>query len=372
MSPPAAGRALVRRLRPPAPQSGVTRRRSATDLAARLRVATRSIRVKVSRPEAELVVLKATHGVLDSPAVGAFLVGLAADYWPLPAWAVAAADPEGQIRLVAARSVEPAFEASVQAVGAWVVHGGAPFATGDLRHDPRVSGQHPMMAVLAFPLIDGAVVSGALVGLDPVPAVDRPVVDAATRAAWQALLGPAARALAAALRVERAEALSVTDDLTRLYNSRFLGQALRRETKRAVRSARPLSLLFIDIDGFKAVNDTYGHLHGSRTLVEVGAVIRASARESDVPARYGGDEFAVVLPDTNREGALFVAERIRERIAAQRFLTADRLDVRLTASVGVATLPDHAASADELVQAADRAMYRVKAAGKNGVQLATD
>jgi len=184
------------------------------------------------------------------------------------------------------------------------------------------------------------------------------------------LLEPAAVALDNALLLKRAEALSLTDDLTHLYNSRFLNQVLRRETKRASRSGRPLSLLFIDLDGFKSVNDTHGHLYGSRALVEAAAVIRGSARETDVVARFGGDEFALVLPDTGGEGAFAVGERIRDRIAEFRFLTGDGLDIHLTASVGVATLPDVAASAEELVQAADKAMYQVKETGKNGIVAA--
>src|SRR5262249_55062311 len=97
-----------------------------------------------------------------------------------------------------------------------------------------------------------------------------------------------------------------------------------------------------------------------------------SARETDVVARFGGDEFALVLPDTGGEGAFAVGERIRDRIAAFRFLQAEKLDIHLTASVGVATLPDVAASAEELVQAADKAMYAVKDAGKNGIQAASE
>jgi two-component system, cell cycle response regulator len=215
-------------------------------------------------------------------------------------------------------------------------------------------------------------VVGALVGLERQPTPAELVFAPRIRRCWTELLAPAGLALDNALRIEKAEALSVTDDLTRLYNSRFMNLSLRRETKRAVRTGSALSLLFIDLDGFKAVNDTYGHLSGSRALVEAAAVIRGCARETDVVARFGGDEFAVILPETGRDGAIMVADRIRERIAAHSFLTADQLDVRLTASVGVATLPDVAASAEELVQAADRAMYRVKVSGKNGIHLAAE
>ena len=137
-----------------------------------------------------------------------------------------------------------------------------------------------------------------------------------------------------------------------------------------MRSGQPLSLLFIDLDGFKAINDTHGHLYGSRALVEAGAVIRDCARETGVVARFGGDEFAVVLPDTGSEGALVVADRVRERLAAHVFLAAEGFNYRLTGSAGVATLPDGVPTIERLLQAADDAMYWVKAHGKDGIQLA--
>ena len=250
------------------------------------------------------------------------------------------------------------------------MHRGEEFVTADLRGDARIRSES-VGAVLAFPL---------QLPRPPRRRAHRPrsrAVVARSRGSRPAccarvrvLLEPAAVALDNALLLKRAEALSVTDDLTHLYNSRYLNQVLRRETKRASRSGRPLSLLFIDLDGFKAINDTHGHLFGSRALVEAAAVIRGSARETDVVARFGGDEFALVLPDTGGEGAFAVGERIRERIAAHKFLAGDGLDIHLTASVGVATLPDVAASAEELVQAADTAMYQVKDSGKNGIQAA--
>jgi diguanylate cyclase (GGDEF)-like protein len=267
------------------------------------------------------------------------------------------------------RGLMPDMGPAVYAVARWVMSRGQEFTTRNLQQDQRVS-DPAAGAVMAFPLSCRGRRVGALVALDRETSAREPRMSASMLRAVRVLLEPASVALDNALLLKRAEALSVTDDLTHLYNSRYLNQVLRRETKRASRSGRPLSLLFIDLDGFKAVNDTYGHLFGSRALVEAAAVIRQSARETDVVSRFGGDEFALVLPDTGGEGAFAVGERIRERIAAHKFLAGDGLNIHLTGSVGVATLPDVAASSEELVQAADKAMYAVKETGKNGIQAA--
>jgi diguanylate cyclase (GGDEF)-like protein len=251
------------------------------------------------------------------------------------------------------------------------MHHGEEFLTANLRADERIKADR-VGTVVGLPLACRGRRIGAIIGLDPEPSSRQPRLAPTVLRAIRMLLEPAAVALDNAMQLKRVEALSVTDDLTRLYNSRYLNQVLRRETKRASRNGRPLSLLFIDLDGFKSINDTHGHLFGSRALVEAATVIRGSARETDVVARFGGDEFALVLPDTGADGAYAVGERIRERIADHIFLTGEGLTIRLTASVGVATLPDVAISADELVNAADAAMYVVKARGKNGIQAATE
>jgi two-component system, cell cycle response regulator len=245
------------------------------------------------------------------------------------------------------------------------------FASANLQLDSRIRTAGALPAsVIAFPLTSRGRQVGALVGMDRHRSSREPRMAPVVVRAIRVLLEPVAAALDNAMLLKRAEELSVTDDLTSLYNSRYLNLVLRRETKRASRSGRPLSLLFLDLDGFKAVNDRHGHLFGSRALVEAASVIRASARETDVVSRFGGDEFALVLPDTGGEGAYAVGERIRERIAAHSFLASAGLNIHLTVSVGVATLPDAAASVEELVQAADNAMYQVKDRGKNGIQAA--
>jgi diguanylate cyclase (GGDEF)-like protein len=297
------------------------------------------------------------------------LVSRVAGWLPFPVWAVVAVDHEEQTGLLGERLVTDEMEQVVQAIGLWVLKHELPFASSAVGHDRRVDGQGG--AALAFPLQARGRTVGALVALDREPAAREPALSLAVQASLGALLEPAALALDNALRMARAEALSVTDDLTQLYNSRYLSLVLRRETKRASRSGRPMSLLFVDLDGFKNVNDLHGHLCGSRALVEVAAVMKATARETDVVARFGGDEFALVLPDTGRDGALALGERIRERIDEHRFLASEGLQVHVTASVGVATLPDVAASADGLMRAADQAMYWVKDHGKNGISVFT-
>jgi diguanylate cyclase (GGDEF)-like protein len=342
---------------------------SGLDLAARLRLFQRQLRSRVERHEALLDVVRSVNTTLEPVEIADLIVERAAVWMPAPSWALVSSDLSGRLSVLAGRGLTPDMGPALHSVAYWVMQRGEEFSSEDLRGDARARSES-VGAVLAFPLGCRGRRVGALIGFDRAPSSRKPQLSPGVLRALRVLLEPASVALDSALLLKRAEALSVTDDLTHLYNSRYLNSMLRRETKRASRSGRPLSLLFIDLDGFKGVNDSHGHMSGSRALVEAAAVIRGSARETDVVARFGGDEFAVVLPDTGGEGAFAVGERVRDRIAAHKFLARDGFDIRLTASVGLATLPDAAASADELMAAADKAMYAVKDSGKNGIQAA--
>jgi len=339
------------------------------DLATRLRTFQRALRRRIEHRDALLDIVRAVNATLEPPQIAELILERAATWLPVPSWAVVSADQSRQLSILSDRGLTPGMGPAVHAIARWVMDRGEDFVTADLARDTRVN-DPAVGAVIAFALGCRGRRVGALVALDRQASAREPRLSTAMLQAIRVLLEPASVALDNALLLKSAEELSVTDDLTHLYNSRYLNQVLRRETKRASRSGRPLSLLFIDLDGFKGVNDTHGHLFGSRALVEAAAVIRTSARETDVVSRFGGDEFALVLPDTGGEGAFAVGERIRDRIAEHRFLAGDGLDIHLTASVGVATLPDVAASAEELVQAADKAMYQVKETGKNGIVAA--
>jgi diguanylate cyclase (GGDEF)-like protein len=160
------------------------------------------------------------------------------------------------------------------------------------------------------------------------------------------------------------ERRALTDGLTGLFNRAYFQQALRREVQRARRNGTSVSLIMMDLDNFKHLNDTRGHVAGDRALVKAAALVKDCVRDIDTSARYGGEEFAVILPETAGQGAFVVAERIRSRIEAQ---FRGRKGPGVTVSGGIATLPDDALEAEQLIMQADKLLYRSKAEGKNRI-----
>jgi len=162
------------------------------------------------------------------------------------------------------------------------------------------------------------------------------------------------------------ENMAITDGLTRMHTRRYLNDRFEEEFGRARSKKSPLSLLMIDVDHFKKVNDQYGHLTGDMVLREVARIIAAQIREIDIAGRYGGEEFCVILPDTDKPGALVVAERIRVAVHEQKIKAYDAT-LAISISIGVAAFPDDAMQMEELLDKSDWALYRAKKSGRNRV-----
>ena len=174
-------------------------------------------------------------------------------------------------------------------------------------------------------------------------------------------------ALVNALLVERYKELVIKDDQTESYNRRYFDRFLSEEVYRAHRYRTSLSLIFLDMDNLKVINNRYGHAMGSKALREVSRRLVSEIRGSDKLFRYGGDEFCVVLPETELKGACDLSERLRLALAGRSFLVDDTPGMTLTASFGVASYPDHARTSLGLIKCADRAMQKVKQSGKNSI-----
>ena len=323
-------------------------------------------------------IVKTANSILEPRKVIELIMGKIQQLIPSEAWSMLMVDEEKQ---------ELAFELALGAKGkdvssyrvkmgegvaGWVAQTGKPAIVNDAARDRRFTRkfdtktQFETRSILCAPLIS----RGRTIGV--VEIINR-VGGRFTQTDLDILLTlvePCAIAIENAMLFQRTEQLTITDDLTKLFNSRYMNLYIGREIKRCKRHGIPLSVIFLDLDGFKGINDQYGHLAGSGTLAEVGSILAEEVRESDILARYGGDEFVVVLPETPPGGALVIAERLRRAIEEHAFLGAQGLSARISASFGIASYPDHALTPEGLIQKADQAMYRVKERDKNGIEVA--
>ncbi|HEV2250008.1 MAG TPA: diguanylate cyclase [Candidatus Limnocylindria bacterium] len=252
----------------------------------------------------------------------------------------------------------------------WTAEHREPALIGDAEADRRVA------AVPGVPLDRKSAIVVPLVADQRLLGVIRAVkigVDSFTADHYrfaQTLANQASLAISAAAAHEAVRRLSVTDELTGVYNGRHFRARLHEEIERARRGGRPLSLLVIDSDSLKEVNDRFGHEAGNRHLVAIAQAVQGHVRTSDVVARFGGDEFLVLQPDATPEAAALVAERIRVAVAASRIPAGEGAHVIGTVSIGVAGFPRSASDEDSLFRSADAALYDAKRHGKDRVFIA--
>jgi len=209
-----------------------------------------------------------------------------------------------------------------------------------------------------------------LVGVIKVPLAAGERIDADASANVSRYIGAVASVLGNIYQLTRSQDLAMRDDLTKAFNRRFFESYLDEEIERSRRYGSVCSIIFLDLDELKTVNDFYGHLAGSRTLQEVAKRILAAVRGIDKVVRFGGDEFCIILPQTDQEQAINVANRVRKSIIGSAFRLEPDIEVSITASFGIATYPTHGIAKDDLVRQADLAMYRVKSTTKNAVGVA--
>jgi len=247
---------------------------------------------------------------------------------------------------------------------------GAAVANDDVVHVPgdvTLAPSEPIAdAAVAIPLRRGNHAIGvlALYGLGPAETFSEDDVHL-----LQSLMHQAETAIENTFLYEEATRLSITDGLTGLWNRRLFDLRINEELQRAIRFQEPFGLLLVDLDHFKSVNDQYGHQAGDAVLVELARRLTEATREVDVVTRFGGEEFALILPKTPVQGTLRLAEKVREVVANEPF-SAGNASMPVTVSVGAAGYPAHGLSAAELLAAADAALYRAKENGRNRVEEA--
>lgn len=258
-----------------------------------------------------------------------------------------------------------------EGVGGWVVEHGETLLIPEAENDPRVRAEalphpgkpRPVRSVIALPLRGRKGTHGAIEIFNP--RADQ--LDDYTIAFLHILADHAAIAIENAHDVARIQQLTISDDTTGLFNVRHLYEVLSRELERSRQLGLPVGLAFLDLDYFKQVNDVHGHLIGSELLARVGERLKELSRKQDWCFRYGGDEFVILMPETGAGDALVQAAALNRALMETEFRMKNGLELRVSASVGVATAPADGATVHSVIGAADARMYAVKTGGRGAV-----
>jgi len=322
-------------------------------------------------------VAKALTSSLDLDIILETIMQKMAAYFEPATWALILLD-EGSGEPRYASPVEPDFQRlnqvrlkSQQSLSSWVMTTGEPLVIPDLRLDPRIDHTtvDPLLAddysVVSLPVRS----INSIFGVIQLLGIDMQVYEQ-NELFLRTIADYAAIAIENARAVRRIQELSITDDCTKLYNQRHLFTVLDEEVHRSARFGYEFTLLFLDLDHFKSVNDKYGHLIGSKVIGMVGQCLRENLRLIDAAFRYGGDEFAILLPQTSRDAALFVARRIARAFHTREWRPEESISIPLRASMGIAGYPQDATSPQEIVHRADELMYLVKQSGRDNIAVA--
>jgi diguanylate cyclase (GGDEF)-like protein len=258
-----------------------------------------------------------------------------------------------------------------EGIAGWVAEHGEPVVVPDVAKDERFSQRIDDMtrwhtrSVLCVPLAS----KNRILGVIQLINVDMSTFGDEQLMLLQALADYAAIAIDNARAVEKIQELTITDDCTGLYNARHLYDSIEAEVNRSARYGYEFSVIFLDLDHFKLVNDNCGHLIGSRLLANIGATIKQNLRLIDYAFRYGGDEFVVLLPQTSKNSALVVARRLRDLLRNTQFEFEGDVKLNIRASMGVATYPEDARDSHDLIRQADEMMYSVKNATRDAIAV---
>jgi len=323
-------------------------------------------------------VAKALTSSLDLDSILQTIMEKMAEYFRPDTWSLLMVDEEHD-ELYFAIAVGEAAEALKnvrlkmgEGIAGWTAKHGEQLVVPDVEADPRFARRidettkWETKSVICMPLRSKLRVLGVIQLIN----VDLERFQNGELFFLQSLCDYAAIAIENARWVEKIQELTITDDCTGLYNARHLYKTLETEVYRSSRFGYEFSVLFIDIDRFKVVNDTHGHLIGSKLLAEIGNLVKAQLRLIDFAFRYGGDEFVVLLPQTAKDQAVVVAKRLREALRATTFCRDEGMNLSVSASIGLATYPHDARDAHDIIRQADEMMYLVKNTTRDNIGIA--